>query len=922
MVKYFYMILVCMAATQWLNAQKITGRVQDEHANPVEFASVVLMKEADSSMVAFTNTNRKGDFELNASYKAAYILQISYLGYGTIHQKIELGNADLDLKTIQIQPGAQVLDVIEIHDFAIPMSFGKDTVQYNAAAFNVKPGEMAEDLLRKLPGIEVERDGSVKALGEKVENVLVDGKEFFGKDTKIATKNIDADAIDKVQVFDRRSDRADFTGIDDGQRERSINLKLMEGKKAGYFGTAEASGGTEQRFRARANINRFTPRFRTSFIGMANNINEQNFSMSDYIDFMGGISSFSSGGGGRITLNLDGSDGLPVGLNNNQGIQQSYAGGFNINSDLSKKTSLETSVLGSHFGNNLEQFSTAENLLPDNRFITTSNQQQLSEQTSGSFTLRYKTQIDSTQNLVFKANGSAGFNGLASSELSELFSIEMMTQNHQDNTLERQGNNRKIAGDILWQMKTKKHGRTFSIHSNGNYASQNTSADLHSLYKIYFPQLSENMLVQHQNGLNNGLFFRAEASYTEPLPKKSYLEWNASISNQSNKTSSDYFDIVNENPIRNLLLSNQYQRDYIQRMTGINYILSREKFNLTIGSSYKYSSLNGQINDDENRVRNHYQAILPNAWFTFRFGMSEHLNFNYFSELNEPALEQLRPTVNNSNPLAVYTGNPGLKPEQMHLANVSFMRYSAFDFTLIYFSLQTNYTTDKITDAMTIDTTLTRYYTPVNVKYESTTSGRLEYETPVRPLKIKTRAVLKASYNRGFSVINELSNPVNRYGYGYNFSVENRNKEVIDVSVGYKFNHNQSLYGADQSMDQSWSENTWFATLGLNIRDWVDIKSDFEYTGYQSSLSTETKAFPLWSGSITAFLTKDKKLRMTLSCFDILNRNEGINTVSRLNYTEVSQTNVLHRYFMLGLSYNLKGFRKKSGIEVSITGKD
>jgi len=916
------MILSFAAATQWLNAQKITGSVQDEHANPVEFASVVLMKEADSSMVAFTNTNRKGDFELTASYRAAYIVQISYLGYETIHQKIELGSIDLDLKMIQLQPGAQVLDVIEIKDFAIPMSFGKDTVQYNAAAFNVKPGEMAEDLLRKLPGIEVERDGSVKALGEKVENVLVDGKEFFGKDTKIATKNIDADAIDKVQVFDRRSDRADFTGIDDGQRERSINLKLMEGKKAGYFGTAEASGGTEQRFRARANINRFTPRLRTSFIGMSNNINEQNFSMSDYIDFMGGISSFTSAGGGRITLNLDGSDGLPVGLNNNQGIQQSYAGGFNINSDLSMKTSLETSVFGSHFGNNLDQFSIAENLLPDSHFTTTSTQQQSSEQTSGSFTLRFKNQIDSTQNLVIKANGSARFNGLSSGELSELFSYDMMTQNHQDNTLERKGNNRKIAGDILWQLKTNKHGRTFSIHSNANYASQNTFADLHSLYKIYFPQLSENMLVQHQNGLNNGLFFRAEASYTEPLPKKSYLEWNASISNQSNKTSSDYFDIVNENPIRNLLLSNQYQRDFIQRMSGINYILSRENFNLTIGSSYKYSSLNGQINDDENRVRNHYQAILPNAWFTYRFGMSEHLNLNYFSELNEPALEQLRPTVNNSNPLAVYTGNPGLKPEQMHLANLSFMRYSAFDFTLIYFSLQTNYTTDKITDAMTIDTTLTRYYTPVNVKYESTTTGRVEYETPVRPLKIKTRAVLKASYNRGFSVINELSNPVNRYGYGYNFSVENRNKEVIDVSVGYKFNLNQSIYGTDQSMDQSWSEHTWFATLGLNIRDWVDIKSDFEYTGYQSSLSTETKAFPLWSGSISAFLTKDKKLRMTLTCFDILNRNEGINTVSRLNYTEVSQTNVLHRYFMLGLSYNLKGFRKKSGIEVSITGKD
>ena len=905
-----------------VNGQKISGILTDEKNAPIEYATVILMSAKDSTMSAFTNSTRKGEYNLNAPNSGSYLIQISFLGYETINKIIEVKDQDITSENFQLKPGTQLLDVIEIKDYATPITFGKDTLQYNASAFKIQPGDMVEDLLKKLPGVEVQRDGTVKALGENVKNVLVDGKEFFGKDTKIATKNLDADAVDKVQVFDRKSEGTEFTGIDDGQRERSINLKLKEDKKVGYFGTTEASAGTQERFKARANINRFKPGLRTSFIGMANNINEQNFSFNEYIDFMGGIGALmGGGGGGRFTLNMDEAGGLPVNPAGNQGIQKSLAGGLNFNKDFTASTTMECSVFGNHFDNNLVRNSTRENLLPERKFFTTSDENQQSDNTSGSFTLRFKTKVDSTQNLVIRANGARGINGLMSDEFNTFQNANRLNQNDNSNNFVRNGGNQSLSGNVLWQIKASKPGRVYSLNGSGGYTSNDSEADLIALYNFYFPQSTTNMIIQNQLGQNDGLNYRAELSWTEPLKNKKYLEFKSSVANQTNKTSSDYFDIINDNPIRNTLLSNLFQRDYIQRNAGINFIVSREKYNITAGTRYKHSTLTGIINENPQQIKNNFSAILPNAFFTYRFGLSENLNINYFSELNEPTLQQLQPVVNNTNPLSIYIGNPKLRPEQMHNINVSYMKYDAFNFTMLYAGFQTYYTHNKISEALTIDSALVRYYTPENIKNELTSSGRLEYETPIRPLKIKTRLILRGNYNQGYSIINDVANSVRRYGFGYNFSIENRNKDVIDILAGYKTNNSESHFASDKSLNQSYSEKTIYAELGLNIKDWVNIKSRYDHLSIKPSFSSSSTSYPLWTASITSYITKSKRLRATLSCYDILNQNQGIRTSSNLNYTDITFSNVLSRYFMVGLAYNIKGFQKKSGIQIEMGGE-
>jgi hypothetical protein len=298
--------------------------------------------------------------------------------------------------------------------------------------------------------------------------------------------------------------------------------------------------------------------------------------------------------------------------------------------------------------------------------------------------------------------------------------------------------------------------------------------------------------------------------------------------------------------------------------------------------------------------------------------MSENLNFNYNSELNEPSLNQLQPIINNSNPLSIYAGNPNLRQEQWHSANLSYMKYDAFNFTMLYASLQTNYTHNKIVESIDIDSSLVRSYTPVNVKNESTTTGRLECGTPIRPLKMKARMILRGNYNQGISVINNENNPIRRLGYGYNFALENRSKDVVDLLAGYKINRSDSRFAGNDALNQSYNERSWYGELGINIKDWVSLKSNFDYLHIKPSFSAESTSIPLWTMSITSFVTKDKKLRAAISCFDLLDKNKGIRASSQLNYTEIARTNVLGRYFMVGFSYNIKGFQKKNAMEINI----
>lgn len=901
-----------------LNAfgQSVKGKLIDKDQKPLEMASVMLLNAKDSSLVIFVSSQANGMFELKEVKKGDYLVQISYLGFDNFWKSLKTENEPIDLGPITLKENAKELQSLVVSDYASPMEFGKDTVNYNAAAFKIKPGDVVEDLLKKLPGVEVERDGSVKAFGENVQNVLVDGKEFFGKDTKIATKNLDADAVEKVQVFDKKSDMAEFTGIEDGQDERTINLKLKPGKKAGYFGTAEVGGGTDDRFKARANINRFSPKSRVSFIGLANNVNEQNFSMQDYISFMGGIGSMMSGGG--ININLGENGGLPMGLINNQGVQKSFAGGLNYSKDFSKKIALVSSVFFNNFNNVLTNNATRENFLKDASFFSKIFENQTSNNQSVSFNLKLNAKPSAFQNFIFRLDGGFGGNDLAS--FTNNTSLKNDNSKINENTAKYDiiGKNYRLNPDLTYLQKFSKLGRSVVLKAKTTISHSENDADLNSKYTFYSDRITTNQILQNQLSANEGISYDVRAAYVEPLGKKRYLELSAGLDDQNNRSNTDFYDIVNESLIHNLNISSWYNRDFVNRKTGLKYSSTQQKYNWAVGMRYENSYLKGKINQESTRLNNQFRAILPELYYNYEFGNGHNFNLDYNTDMVEPSLQQLQPIVNNSNPLNIYKGNPLLSNEYKHNLSMRYMKYNAFEFRMFYASMRVGFTQNKINNSISIDEFFVRTITPLNSKNEQTGSGRIEYSTPIKPLKIKSKITVRSNVSNGYSKVNDVWNQTSIFGKGVNLSFENRKKEKVDLMTGLRYYRSDSKYSENQNLSQFYTETTWFVEGSFNFGENVILKSNLDNVYYRQSFSTEIVNVPLWKASLTAFVDKNKKLRTTIEVFDILNRNKGISRNSNLNYNEISQTNVLGRYFLIGLSYNIKGFKKTGGFEIKM----
>ena len=320
-------------SAQSVKKADITGLIQDDQEQPLASATVMLLNRTDSVLITFGITSPDGAFVLKNVAAGEYILKMSFLGFATESRDLDIGDqSEVDLGNVALKPASAVLSEVEVTADHMPIQITKDTIEYNADAFKTQPNAVVEELLKKLPGVEVESDGTIKAQGEEVQNVFVDGKEFFGSDPKMATKNLPADAVDKVKVYDKLSDMAEFSGIDDGDRSKTINLTLKEDKKKGAFGTFEAGYGTEDRYAVKMNMNRFSKGQQLSFLGMANNVNEQGFSFNDYISFSGGMGGFRRGGSG---VNI--SEGMSNGLVN------TLAGGINYNVEIGDKLDLRSS---------------------------------------------------------------------------------------------------------------------------------------------------------------------------------------------------------------------------------------------------------------------------------------------------------------------------------------------------------------------------------------------------------------------------------------------------------------------------------------------------------------------------------------------------------------------------------------------------
>jgi hypothetical protein len=930
------MFLVATAFAQNKSAS-IKGAVKDSENNPLPMATVMLLQAADSVLATFALTDDKGEFALPKTGKGEYILQISFLGYQNFQKPVSISGAEelIDAGSIRLEQQSELLAEVVVEGEANPLNIKKDTVEYNAVAFKTQPNAVVEDLLKRLPGVEVEADGTVKAQGQNVTRILVDGKEFFGRDPKMATRNLPADAIDKVQIFDKLSDQSEFSGVDDGDREKTINISLRADRRRGYFGNASAAGGpapdlpsSEQgRFETKLAINSFSKNQQVSFIGMGNNTNQEGFTMDDYVGFTGGGGGGGRGGsGGGSTMRFvsssggggfggGNSSGIPISGGPSTGFIETYAAGLNFNRSIGGKTDLQSSYFFSLADRNFDRISAQETFLNNSSFFTNNTSDQTTVTGSHRLNLTLEHKIDSTQNIRLVARGSfsdTDYSLLSTSE--SLNNAQRLTnESIRDNTSD--GANLNVNTNLLYRKRFGKRGRNFS--ANLTLAAGNDDSDgFNNSFNGFFTGM-ERRDTLNQNFLqtNNRFNYGGRFSFVEPAGGNHFLEfvYNYQLNNNDfNREVYDYFGFVQ--PELNVGLTNQYEVAFSYHQGGLNWRFANEKFNASLGANYQQSLLDGTLLLSETVIRRDFSAVLPNFRMRWQFKPSQFVNMNYRTNIQEPSIQQLQPVADNTNPLNIYEGNPNLKPEYSHSAFLNVGSFNQFNFTNIFGFLNFTYTKDRIRNAQIIDSNFVTTTRPINVDNDYRLNSNFSFGTRIRPIKMNINLDLGYNWSRGITFIDAKSNWTINSIPSVGLRLENYRKEIVDWSLGARLRFTHTTYSVATEQNRDFINHTYTANVMVPIvKNRFNIGTNINYAVYTGITDDFNTDIPIWNAYMNVFVMKNQKGQLRLSVFDLLNRNQGINIVNDLNYTLNERTLSLGRYFTLGFTYTFRNLAGAGG---------
>lgn len=911
---YGLILFFLLCTSVELNAQnaKLEGLLLDSLGTPLPSATVVLLHPRDSVMEYFAITDAKGLFKIKAIADGDYIFQASYVGYQSFYKNISVKGLDQHLGAIVLQNEQIYLDAATVTAERIPILIKKDTVEYNASSFRTQPNDVVEDLLKQLPGVEVDKDGTIRAQGQEVDQITVDGKTFFGDDPAIASQNLPADAVDKVQVFDRKSEVAQFTGIDDGQQNKSINLKLKEDKKKGVFGNVTAGYGSDERYLGKATVNRFNQKSQLSFLGRANNINRQGFSFNDYINFSGGLQNLMGDGGG-LELRIDGDEGLiPFDFGQaNYGFTNTFSGGVNFNYDFSKKTEFRSSYFGSHVKKIEDKSIFRQNFLEGLVFPS----EEISKQEATNLNHRINTsiehKIDSSQIVRFNANLNLNQSEFDRLLRTNTFNVQEQLENSGYNDELADGNDLGFASSLRHMWRLKKTGRSLvtSVGFGGDFDQNDQEISAINQFNLTDPDLTlSDSLDQIQNRENEQLEYNLRLTYTEPIRRGVYAQFNYNRRSYTDESIREIYDQVSGQKIFNELLSNHFIRDYRYDRLGLTIRNNKKKANLSLGLNWQLTELNGELVSEKNRFNRVFKAWLPFMNWQYNISNSKNLRLDYATTLEAPDVRQLQPFVDNTNPLSVYVGNPDLEPEYRHRMNLRFMWYDQFSFTNIFANIGGVYTKNKITNSRTIDAQLRQTTTPLNVKNDLLLNANISFGTPLRFMKAQINLDFGGQYNRGILFVNTIQNNTDRWNTSLDFNIGNRKKKVLDALAGFNWTFNKTKYDVNQDFDQTFHSMNYYTDIRFNLKKGWNIGSTFDYTLYRGASLGNQRAVPMWKASISKSFLKNDRGTLELKAADLLNQGIGINRNSSFNYIEDVRINSLGRYIMLSFTYALNAF--------------
>ncbi len=848
--------------------------------------SIVLAK--DSSLVSFARSNSQGIFSVSRLENDNYLLMVSYTGFGAFTKAFNITNANKDIDA-GIIPMTSNADLGAVIVTANPVTIKGDTVEFNAGSFKTKPNANVEELLKKLPGVTVDKDGVIKSNGQEIKRIMVDGKQFFADDPKLASKNLQADMVNKVQVYEKKSDKSEFTGFDDGTSEPTINLTLKADKRVGIFGKVSAGAGTRDRYDASANLNSFKKGEQVSFVGQLNNINKQGFGM---MDFLNGGGAFSGG---------------------SQGITTTRAAGLNYNNFKNKNLDITSSY-----------FFNGTSLKNDYASYT---------QTAVRDSIQYKTQPGTTRRDNNNHRINMGFDWKIDSSNSIKITPSISFQNtesnsHYDfntvgpkgsllssgmNTTKNTSTGYNFSTTALLKHRFVKKGRTISAELR---VGKNISDGEGSQYSINnnFTAFSRRDTINQQNTNESSTnTYSVNVSYTEPMSKRSILEFNAYRNNNSTNSdrrtynfnkSTGLYDIPNKG------LSNIFDNDFTNTGAGVNYRENRKNWNYALGVALQQSELSSLLQGKTDPISQKFLNILPNAQLQIKPNNYQNFRANYRGSNNQPSVAQLQPFVDSTNPFSIRVGNPNLKQEFTNNLRLNYNIFDPYTQKSFFVSLNGSQTFNKIVNNDSIFAAGNRKTTYSNVGGVYNLNGNMANGFPIKIAKIKANLNLNtnASLNHNVNLLNGVQNKINNYSIGENVSFNYTYKELFDIGFGAGLNWNKVTYSAQPTQNtnfftQNYSiDNSWYIPGGITLTNEVDYTIN---TGRASGFNPK---IALWNSSIAMGILKDKKGELKLSVFDLLNQNQGVTRNTTSNYIEDQTYTVLKRYLMLTFTWNLSKF--------------
>ncbi len=900
------------------------GRVVDGASQEaLTGAHVMLLRLADSTTQA-TTTNERGGFMFQGVLPGSYELKFSYLGYETRTLPAEVVDAPLRLGQVALSEEALNLEQVQVIERLPAASQQGDTAQFNAGAFKVNPDANAEDLIRKMPGVVVE-GGRVQAQGEDVQQVLVDGKPFFGNDPATALRNLPAEVIDKIQVFDQLSEQAQFSGFNTGETTKGINIITKPSMRNGQFGRLYAGYGSDERYQAGGIVNFFKGNTRVSLIGQSNNVNQQNFSTEDLVGITGSSGRRGPGGG------PGGGGGRPGGgsigdflVGQQDGISTTHALGLNYMDKWGKKVD----VTGSYFFNlsdNEASQDLFQNYVNNADFGQTYDEQSFSESRNINHRLNFRLeyQIDSSNSILLRPRLSLQQNdGRESTSGLSILGASPLSSTSYRFSPELAGID--FSNSLLWRHRFSKAGRTFSLNLNTGYNDKEGERFLFSENTIFNGGAVSDTLDQFSDLFSKGWSVEASANYTEPLGEKAQLQFNYEWGYEKGDSEQETFDFEESSQgysLFNQPLSNTFNNTYIRQEAGTGYNLRGENGSFNARVSLQWAELESeQVFPEAGQISRSFFNVLPSLFYRYQFSRQENLRIGYRPRTSPPSIQQLQDVVDNSNPLRLRTGNPALDQSYSHRL---FMRYSKTnpEKSNVFFAMLSGQLTEGYVGNSTLttrnDTLIAggillpqggQLIRSVNLDGYWNVRGFVTFGRPLRLLKSNLNFNISADFTRQPGEVNGNINYARNTRLGLGLVLSSNISKNVDFTIA-----SQSNYGtADNSLSTALNTNYFnqSSRVGLNLifLNGFVLNSELNHQLYTGLSEGFDQDFWLWSLSLGRKLLKNQRGELKLTAFDLLEQNNSIQRNVTDAYIEDIRTAVLQRYLMLTFTYNLRNF--------------